>query len=33
MCFPWRWKGGYGCGVRIIALIDPEQKFRFETGQ
>jgi len=31
-CFPWRWKGGDGCGVRIVALVDAEQNFRFETG-
>ncbi len=32
MCFPWRWPGGEGCGVRILAVIDPDQSFRFETG-
>lgn len=32
MVFPWRWRGGDGCGVRIMAVIDPDQKFRFETG-
>ena len=29
---PWRWKGGEGCGVRILAIVDPEQEFRFERG-
>ena len=33
MCFPWRWEGGDGCGVRILAVLDPDQKFRFERGQ
>jgi len=32
MCFPWRWPGGEGCGVRILAVIDPDQTFRFEPG-
>ena len=32
MATPWRWRGGDGCGIRILAAIDPEQKFRFETG-
>ncbi|MEE9567532.1 MAG: cyclase family protein [Desulfobacteria bacterium] len=32
MAFPWRWKGGEGCGVRVLAVIDPDQSFRFETG-
>ena len=31
-CFPWRWRGGDGCGVRILAMLDPDQKFRFERG-
>ena len=31
-CFPWRWRGGDGCGVRILAMVDPDQKFRFERG-
>lgn len=30
--FPWRWPEGEGCGLRVVAVIDPEQKFRFETG-
>jgi kynurenine formamidase len=32
MAFPWRWPEGEGCGIRVIAVLDPEQKFRFETG-
>jgi kynurenine formamidase len=31
--FPWRWPGGDGCMVRILAVVDPDQTFRFETGQ
>ncbi len=33
MAFPWRWPQGEGCGVRVIAVIDPDQKFRIETGR
>jgi kynurenine formamidase len=32
MAFPWRWPQGEGCGVRVIAVIDPEQKFRIGGG-
>ncbi len=32
MCFPWRWPGGDGSGIRIVAIIDPDQKFRIEKG-
>ena len=32
MAFPWRWESGDGCGVRILAVIDPGQKFRIERG-
>jgi len=32
MAFPWRWPGGDGCIVRLLALIDADQTFRFETG-
>jgi hypothetical protein len=32
MCFPWRWPQGEGCTLRVIAVIDPDQKFRIETG-
>ncbi|MBW1763803.1 MAG: cyclase family protein, partial [Deltaproteobacteria bacterium] len=30
---PWRWPGGDGSIVRVLAIVDPDQKFRFETGQ
>jgi len=33
LALPWRWKGGDGCSVRILAIVDPDQEFRFETGQ
>lgn len=33
MAFPWRWEGGEGCGVRLLAICDPEQDFSFETGE
>lgn len=32
MAFPWNWPQGDGCGIRVIALVDPEQKFRIEKG-
>jgi kynurenine formamidase len=32
MAFPWRWPGGDGCIVRLLALVDPDQTFRFEKG-
>jgi kynurenine formamidase len=31
--FPWRWKKGDGCIVRLVAIIDPTGKFRIETGR
>jgi kynurenine formamidase len=30
--FPWRWTKGDGCIVRLVAMVDPEQKFRIEAG-
>jgi kynurenine formamidase len=33
MAFPWRWPGGDGSIVRILAIVDPDQKFKFETGK
>lgn len=33
MAFPWRFVGGEGCIVRVLAIVDPEQQFRFETGK
>jgi kynurenine formamidase len=32
MAFPWRWPGGDGCIVRLLALVDEDGTFRFETG-
>jgi kynurenine formamidase len=31
--FPWRWPEGEGCALRVVAVIDPKQSFRFETGR
>jgi kynurenine formamidase len=31
--FPWRFVMGEGSGVRVLALTDPDQSFRFETGK
>ena len=31
--FPWRWPDGEGCALRVVAMIDPAQAFRFETGR
>ena len=31
--FPWRWPNGEGCALRVVAVIDPKQQFRFETGR
>ena len=33
MCFPWRWHTGEGCVVRVIAVVDPNQKFRIADGK
>jgi len=30
--FPWRWKKGDGCIVRLVAMIDPSGDYRIETG-
>ena len=32
LVFPWRLIKGDGCSVRIVAIVDPEQKFRIPTG-
>jgi kynurenine formamidase len=31
--FPWRWPDGEGCALRVVAVLDPRQTFRFETGR
>ena len=31
--FPWRWKKGDGCIVRLVAIVDPSGNFRIETGK
>ena len=28
MAFPWRWPQGEGCVVRVIAIVDPDGKYR-----
>jgi kynurenine formamidase len=33
IALPWRWPGGDGCTVRVLAIVDPDQNFRFETGK
>lgn len=30
--FPWRWVGGDGCIVRLVAMIDPTGNYRIATG-
>ena len=30
--FPWRWRGGDGCIVRLVAITDPSGTYRIETG-
>jgi hypothetical protein len=31
--FPWRWPDGEGCALRVVAVLDPKQIFRLETGR
>jgi kynurenine formamidase len=31
--FPWRWVGGDGCIVRLVAMLDPTGSYRIETGR
>ena len=31
--FPWRWVGGDGCIVRLVAMLDPTGAYRIETGR
>lgn len=30
--FPWRWRKGDGCIIRLVAMLDPRGKFRIERG-
>jgi kynurenine formamidase len=30
--FPWKWDRGDGCIVRLVAMTDPSQKYRIESG-
>jgi kynurenine formamidase len=30
--FPWRWVGGDGCIVRLVAIVDPKQTYRIAKG-
>ena len=32
LVLPWRWPSGDGCIVQILAIVDPEQTFRFAPG-
>ena len=32
MCYPWNWPAADGCVIRVVAMVDPGQKFRFATG-
>ena len=32
MAFPWRMREEDGCSIRLVAVIDPEQKFRIPAG-
>lgn len=32
MCYPWNWPAADGCVIRVVAMLDPGQKFRFATG-
>ena len=32
MCFPWNWPDGDGCVIRVVAMTDADQSFRFATG-
>jgi kynurenine formamidase len=30
--FPWRWVGGDGCIVRLVAMVNPSGDYRIEAG-
>jgi kynurenine formamidase len=31
--FPWNWDRGDGCIVRLVAIVDPDGKYRIERGE
>jgi kynurenine formamidase len=31
--FPWRWTEGDGCGIRVVAILDPEGSFRISPDE
>ena len=31
--FPWNWDRGDGCIIRLVAMIDPDGKYRIERGE
>lgn len=31
--FPWRWTGGDGCIIRLVAILDPSGEYRIESGK
>ena len=31
--FPWNWDRGDGCIVRLVAIVDPEGKYKIERGR
>lgn len=31
-CFPWRWYEGDACVVRLVAIFDPSEGYRLESG-
>ena len=32
MAFPWRWREGDGCTLRVVAALDPSGEYRMERG-
>ena len=32
MAFPWNWPKGDGCGIRVVAIVDPDRSFKIEKG-
>jgi kynurenine formamidase len=31
--FPWRWTEGDGCGVRVVAILDPDGSYRISQDE